>query len=305
MEELHAYLASYSPHLAGDNGTVMLDRPLASLCTFRIGGTADAVISPASVSDFCALVRGAEVRGIPYRILGAGSNILAADCGFRGVVFSTKRLNNLSINGNYIEAECGLTLNTMILAAMHRGLGGLSALYGIPATVGGAVYMNAGAHGCEISRYLVKVELFDTKVGRRFFLSRKALCFSYRHSRLQKEKHLVLLRACFCLPCEEENITHAEICEVCRCRRASQPLEYPSAGSAFRRPATSEAWRLIDAAGLRGRRIGGAQVSEKHAGFIINRGGATSADVCALLSLCEERVETLFGVKLVREIEFL
>lgn len=304
MNSLHSYLSAFAPHLA-DEGAVSLNYPLSALTTFRIGGVADAVIAPTALSDLCALVRGAWVRGIPYRILGAGSNLLAPDEGFCGAVFLTRRLNKISINENYVTADCGISLNTAILAAMHRGLGGLSALYGIPATVGGAVYMNAGAHGSEISRYLVRVEVFDAETGRRFFLSRRALCFSYRHSRLQEKKNLVLLRACFCLPFADADATHAEIREVCRRRCASQPLEFPSAGSAFRRPAATEAWRLLDAAGMRGKRIGGAEVSEKHAGFIINRGGATALDVRRLLSLCEERVKALFDVKLVREIEFL
>ena len=305
MLSVHDFLSSFSPAFLAEN-TVLFEKTLASLTTFHIGGVADAVISPPSVSSLCTLVCAAKAQGIPYRILGAGSNILAPDEGFQGLVFLTKKLNKISINGNYVLAECGLPLNSLILHTMRHGLGGMSSLYGIPASVGGAVYMNAGAHGDEISRHLVKAEVLDAESGVRFYLANDELSFAYRTSVLQSQKNLVLLRAYFCLPsvlCEE---TRREICEVCRRRRDSQPLEFPSAGSAFRRPEGGvEAWRLIDAAGLRGMRIGGAEISKKHAGFIVNCGGATASDVRALLDICQERVGALFGVRLVREIEFL
>lgn len=165
--------------------------------------------------------------------------------------------------------------------------------------------MNAGAHGTDVSACLAKAELFDTVRACRFFLRGSDLRFSYRHSLLQENRKLILLRAFFkfCPICHAD--VRAEIYEVCRRRRISQPLEFPSAGSAFKRPPEGEAWRFIDACGLRGAKIGGAAVSQKHAGFIVNTGNATAADVRALLALCAERVWEVCGVKLEREIEFL
>ena len=304
MEKLARFLQAAASCLCAEKGELCLDVPLSSLCTFRIGGPANAVLYPTEMPQFCRLVQLAQESAVPYRILGGGSNILPPDNGFDGIVLSTRKLRKITINGNYISAECGMPLNLMIRACTNGDLGGLCCLYGIPGTVGGAVYMNAGAHGQEISEHLCGAELLDTYKNRRFFVSKASLGFSYRYSRLQTEKQLILLRAFFRLPFEKKQVTQAAICEVCRVRRASQPLEFPSAGSVFRRPTQGEAWRFIDACGLRGKRIGGAQISEKHAGFIINRGGALAADVRALIALCEERVAAECGIQLVREIEF-
>lgn len=281
------------------------DVPMASLCTFRIGGRAAVTLAPETVGGLCFYILRARDMGIPWYIFGNGSNLLPPDSGFSGIVFLTNKLNKLSINEIYCEAECGVYLNDLVLACAAEGLSGLERLYGIPARVGGAAFMNAGAHGCEIGDRLVQVTALDTATGEAVTLPRSALSLGYRHSLFCERRELVILSAVFDGIRADAQRIRATIKEVLARRRASQPLALPSAGSAFRRPATGEAWRYIDACGLRGARIGGAEVSEKHAGFIVNRGGATAADVRALITLIQERVLTAHGVTLVPEIEML
>ena len=282
------------------------DRPFSELCSFRIGGPISFVLSPADIPSLCLLTRELYEGGVPYLVLGAGSNILPPDEGYCGVVLLTSCLRKMHLSGERLTVLCGTPLGESILFAARNGLCGMERLYGIPATVGGAIFMNAGAHGMSIADTLESVSLYDPATDTVSSLSCAEMQFSYRHSMLQDHKRLVLLSATFCLSagCREDILQTVQ--KTLRIRIASQPLQYPSAGSTFRRPRPdTEVWRLIDACGLRGYRTGDAQISEKHAGFIINRGKATAADVRELIATARREVLHTFGILLIPEVEIL
>lgn len=274
------------------------------LCTMQIGGMIEAVVWPANVPSFCRLLRLAKENEISYLILGAGSNLIPGDTFFHGIVFSTRHLEKIEISGTKIKAECGCLLNQLILRAQREGLGGLERLYGIPGTVGGAVKMNAGAHGIEIGDNLESALLFSLSSGVVRAFTREELRFSYRYSLLQQHDNLVLLEATFCGIRNEPERIKAQIETVVSRRRQTQPIGMPSAGSIFRKPRSGEIWRMVDACGLRGFLIGGAQISEKHAGFIVNRGKATAEDVCRLIFCMYTNIEHSFGIRAIPEVVF-
>ena len=279
---------------------------LSRMCTMRVGGIAVARLSPCDVSSFAKLLCIVRQNGFTYRIVGGGSNVILPDGYFEGVVFSTKGMNRVTLCENTLIAEAGASLGACIRIAAKAGLCGLEDLYGIPASVGGAVRMNAGAYGREIADCLQWADVFDAKTGEICRLSAAELSLSYRHSRLQENSKWTIVRACFAF-CRDFS---ADIQDRARRalmkKRISQPLEFPNAGSVFRRPAPSvEVWRLVDACALRGMYCGGAQISEKHAGFIVNRGGATARDVFTLLTHIKRRVWEECKVVLTPEIEFL
>ncbi len=286
-------------------GSLCLDVAMCRLSTMRVGGPAMAVYTPSNQAALCTAVSMAAQMGVPYHVLGGGSNTVPGDDPYSGLIFLTKALNRIKINGIKIAAECGCPINSMIISALHGSLGGLESLYGIPGTVGGAVRMNAGAHGCEIADLLESATLFSPHNGQVFCLDNRELRFAYRDSLLQHRQDLLLLDATFiCQAAAREDI-QSRIRTVVKSRCQSQPLDLPSVGSVFRRPSSCQpVWQLIDACGLRGYQIGGAQISEKHAGFIVNRDNAKAADICALLSLCRRRVYERFQVTLMPEIEF-
>lgn len=286
--------------------TCETDRLFSELSSFRIGGAISFVLSPSDIPSLCLLTRELYDGGVPYLVLGAGSNILPPDEGYHGVVLLTSRLRKMQLSGNRLTVLCGTPLNESILFAARNGLCGMEHLYGIPATVGGAIFMNAGAHGTSIADTLECVSLYDPATDTVLSPSCEEMRFSYRHSMLQDHKRLVVLSATFCLSagCREDILQTVQ--KTMRLRASSQPLEYPSAGSTFRRPRPdTEVWRLIDACGLRGYRIGDAQISEKHAGFIVNRGKARAADVRELIVTARREVLHTFGILLIPEVEIL
>lgn len=279
---------------------------MRDLCTFRIGGQAAYVLTPCDISSFLHIARVLTAQKIPYYVWGGGSNILPSDDRFCGVILSTRRLNGYHINGRSLTAECGVFLNSCILSCADACMSGWEPLYGIPGTVGGALRMNAGANGREIGDSLEWAEIFDPVTGECFRLSRAEMRFSYRHSYLQAYRSLIAVRACFSMTLTAKKDSITIIQSVMRKRRLTQPIEYPSAGSVFRRPAPHiEVWRLIDACGMRGMTCGGAQISEKHAGFIINRQNATAADVRFLIDHIIHRVQDTHGILLKPEVEIL
>ena len=309
---MHHRLSEYRSALCKEQesgrflGEILSNTPFRCLFSFRIEGIADLLVVPADIPSFVHALHLAACTGVPYAVLGGGSNLLPPDGGYHGVLISTKYLNRISVCGEKFKAECGTDLNRLILAARDRSRGGLAPLYGIPASVGGAVYMNAGAHATSVADRFCGALLFDPLRGEKHFFEKEDMAFSYRSSILQREKQLVLLYAVFSFHEEERTRISASIANVLEKRRKTQPLSLPSAGSAFRRPREGiEVWRLIDACGLRGFSVGGAQISEKHAGFIVNRGGARSEDVCALIALARSRVRERFDISLTPEIEFL
>lgn len=272
--------------------------PMAAYTTFRIGGPADLAVFPADERQlaFCLGLFAGEAI-----VLGNGSNVLVSDRGIAGaVILLGKQFSAISREGNCLTAQAGAKLSALSAAAVDAGLSGLEFAAGIPGTVGGGVYMNAGAYGGELGQFLESARVMDL-AGRIYTLSAAQLDLRYRHSLLM-EQPLTLLSARFVLPAGDPDASRERIRTLQAARRKKQPLDFPSAGSTFKRPEGYFAGKLIMDAGLRGFSVGDAQVSEKHCGFVINRGNATAADVMALVSQVQTIVEEKFGVQLELEV---
>lgn len=279
-----------------------MNEPLARHTSFRIGGPAEVMAFPASAEELSRLLRAAGELGIAPAILGAGTNVLAPDEGLPGLVVCLKDcLGGMErLDGSHIRVHAGVTMARAAVFAAGLGLSGLEFAHGIPGTVGGGVYMNAGAYGGEICQVCTQVGVMDMD-GNQRLLSNEEMGFSYRNSRIQQENTIVLF-ADFALQPQPEVAIREKMQDLQARRRASQPLDLPSAGSAFKRPATGYAAAMIDQTGLKGFRIGAAAVSEKHAGFVVNLGGATAADVRALLAAVADQVEEATGTRLEPEV---
>jgi UDP-N-acetylmuramate dehydrogenase len=281
------------------NDIIHENLPLSKHTSFRIGGSADLAAFPRTKEELSSLLALAKAEGVKTLVVGNASNMLFDDAGFRGLVIFTTAMKNVTWGDDYVEADAGASLTAIAGEAARRGLSGLEFAYGIPATIGGAVYMNAGAYGSEIACALTESTYFDGEAIRTRTLPEHE--FSYRKSIYQKSGETVLsARFAF----RKENAEEIRLlCEErMNARKEKQPLEFPSAGSVFKRPEGYFAGALIEQCGLKGYRIGGAEVSEKHAGFIINRGGATSADVLALIEHIRSEVMKKFGVYLEMEV---
>ncbi len=270
---------------------------------FRTGGEAFFVL-PQSTEALCRAAALLKEAGCPYYILGKGSNVLAPDEGYAGAVLSTAALQRIEfIAPHTLVCEAGVPLIELCRAALTHSLAGAEFAYGIPGSVGGAVFMNAGAYGGEIGGICRSVKVFDgVKV---YDITAEEAGFSYRHSIFHDDRSLIILSAVFTLAPGDT----AQIGELMKqhmdSRRAKQPLNFPSCGSTFKRPVGGYASALIDSCGLKGTRIGGAEVSTKHAGFIVNTGGATTSDILALIAHVSETVERETGFCLKPEVEVL
>ena len=280
------------------------DIPASELTSFRVGGSVDTVIYPKNKGAFCALLRYLSETGIRHTVLGCGSNVLVPDEGYDGVLVITTHMTEMKIDGVTLTAECGRGVTSCASAAQREGLSGFEFAYGIPGSVGGAVYMNAGAYGSEIAAIITKAECYDAASGQLHTLTRDELCLGYRDSIL-RHNGMIVVSAEFSLKPGDRDAILAEMTDYMTRRRDKQPLEYPSAGSVFKRAPGHYTGKLIEDAGLKGMRIGGAEVSEKHAGFIVNRGGATADDIKTLVALVEEKVYEMHGVRLERELIYL
>ena len=277
--------------------------PLSRKTSFKTGGVADAGVYPESVEDFSAALDVLRTLDIPVYVMGRGSNLLVNDNGFRGAVVFTERLASVDFDGNTVTVGAGAGLTSLSRQAGDRGLSGLEFACGIPGSVGGGVVMNAGAYDGEISDVFLSCICYSP--GKKLFRVEKADAdFSYRHARFLSRGETVLESSFLLKEGERDQIKLREE-ELLFKRRDKQPLEYPSAGSAFKRPEGYFAARLIDEAGLKGYSIGGAQVSEKHAGFIINRENATSAELLSLFRYVRESVLKASGVLLEPEVRYL
>ena len=278
------------------------EEPLAKHTFFRIGGPAELMVFPRGRRELSAALKISSEMGIRPYILGAGSNVLAPDEGIRGLVIVTKDtfMGLELLDETHISAMSGMSMAKAAMFAAADGLSGLEFAHGIPGTVGGGVYMNAGAYGGEIKDVAIKTEYMTLDGSIRFFEGDEQE-FAYRSSVFQKLDG-VIVRTVFELTPGDEGEIRSRIRELSEKRRASQPLEFPSAGSTFKRPVGGYAAALIEQAGLKGLSVGGAAVSEKHAGFIINKGGATAADVMALVKLVRERVFDHSGIMLEPEV---
>ena len=278
------------------------EEPLSKHTSFRIGGPAEWMVFPQNRQDLAELLRLAKERGVETRILGAGTNVLVPDEGLRGLVICLRdSLRGVTLlEGNRMEAMAGMTLAQTAMFAARNGLSGLEFAHGIPGTVGGGLYMNAGAYGGELKDVTLRTE-FLTAEGEFMWLEGEKQGFSYRNSAFQTMNG-VIVRAEFQLTPSTEQAVRDRIYALNEKRRASQPLELPSAGSTFKRPAQGYAAALIEQAGLKGLSVGGAQVSVKHSGFVVNTGGATAADVLALVALVQEKVYAHSGIMLEPEV---
>lgn len=279
--------------------------PLCRHTSFQIGGPVAVMTFPESQEQVSEIFRLSALYGVRPAVLGAGTNLLAPDEGLDTLLLETRTgLTGIrEIDSGLLEADCGVTMARLATFAMERGLSGLEFAHGIPGTMGGGVYMNAGAYGGEMCQVVEQVTVMDFS-GKVWDIPAGDADFSYRHSRFMQEDWMIL-RVRLRLSHGDREEIRARMTELMGRRRSSQPLEYPSAGSTFKRPATGYAAALIEEAGLKGLTIGGAQVSEKHAGFVINRGRATSQDVQKLMKEIQETVYVRSGVRLEPEVRIM
>ncbi len=279
--------------------------PLSGCSTFRIGGPARYLAEPVTTGQLILCLQTANRFGIPYLVIGNGSNLLFADAGYAGVVILTGGVREIRPTKTGFYATAGVKLASLAVAARGAGLTGLEFAHGIPGTVGGAVLMNAGAYGSEMKEIVSEVEFYRVLADERITIPGTAAEFGYRTSLFAKDPDSVILGASVRLSPGDPAQIGARMEELAARRRQSQPLEFPSAGSVFKRPEGHFAGKLIEDCGLKGLRIGGAEVSLKHAGFIVNRGGATAADIRELIAEIQSRVFRETGVKLEPEIRFI
>ena len=289
-------------NVMGGSG-IFMEEPMKKHTTFRVGGPADVLVQPdeTALAAILALCRQYHVS---YSFIGNGSNLLVGDKGIRGVVIEmTDPMGNIEVDGTKITAQAGAMLSKIANTAASNGLGGMEFAAGIPGSVGGAVVMNAGAYGGEMKDIIEKVYVLDEN-GAQLELDRDALDLGYRHSCIPEKKYIVTKVVLELVPRNEAEI-RSEMKELNEKRAEKQPLQYPSAGSTFKRPEGYFAGKLIMDAGLRGYQVGGAQVSEKHCGLVINKGDATAADICQLMRDVSDKVQAQFGVVLEPEVKMI
>ena len=275
------------------------------LCSFQAGGECALTVCPKSEEQMKITLDYLFAKGKKYKVLGKGSNVVLPDGAYDGVLVLTQGLDGIAFEGDIVKAGAGATLFALARAAEDASLSGLEFAHGIPGSVGGGVYMNAGAYGGELSDRLVSCDCYDLE-SRQILTLENAECeFSYRHSVFQKNKALIVLSATFRLERGEKESIRERMNEYKRARAEKQPLEYPSAGSTFKRPEGYFAGKLIEDCGLKGFSVGGAAVSEKHAGFVINKGNASANDIVRLVEHIQKTVLEKFGVSLECEIEFI
>lgn len=278
--------------------------PMAKHTTFRVGGPADYFVSPADSVEVKNLTELCKAEGVPYYIVGNGSNLLVSDKGYRGVIIAIGReMSRIEVRENEIRAQAGALMSQIAAAALENELAGFEFASGIPGTIGGAAVMNAGAYGGEMKDVIWQVTVLDGE-GNTLVLSQDELEFGYRTSIVMKRGYIVL-EVCIHLEKGNREDIFMKMEDFKQRRISKQPLEYPSAGSTFKRPEGYFAGKLIQDAGLRGFTVGGAQVSEKHSGFVINKGGATAQDVNSLMQEVSDRVYKEFGVRLEPEVRRL
>ena len=288
--------------LENENIEYRQNEPMRAHTTFKIGGEADIFIIPASPAALIYAVKKCGELEIPYFILGNGSNLLVSDGGIEGAVISLAGINGISSDGEKITCGAGAMLSSVCLKALSLSLTGLEFAYGIPGTAGGALYMNAGAYGGQTADIIESAECL-TAAGEIKTLKKENMQLGYRSS-VFKNGGLIIISLTLALKKGDKTEIKAEMDDLLNRRKQKQPLEYPSAGSTFKRPEGYFAGALIEKNGLKGLTVGGAQVSEKHAGFVINRGGAMAADVKALIGKIQKKVFENDGVMLEPEVIF-
>ncbi len=297
----HALL-SYCKKYKINDCLILPKQPMAALTTFGIGGPCEVYLVPESESSFLSVLSFLSDRGYPFRFLGNGSNLLIPDEGIECAVLSTRGLSYIHCKELFVTAGAGILLSQLIKRAGESEIGGFESLFGIPATLGGALYMNAGAFSHTVASFVESVRCYSPAERCVFTLSADECEFAYRKSRFQKSGELILSATLKGIPRDSAEIK-ADLDAIAQKRKEKQPLHQKSAGSTFLRPSQGYAGAYVEGAGLKGFRLGNAAVSDKHAGFIVNLGGATATEVRALIALVKERVFEAFGVTLCEEIE--
>lgn len=287
-----------------DEDQIKPEEPMKNHVTFRVGGPADFFVTPKNCEELSGVLKCCAKYEMPCYIMGNGSNLLVSDQGYRGVVIQLfRQLNDIQCEGNVIRAQAGALLSAVANRALEEKLTGFEFAAGIPGTLGGACVMNAGAYGGEMKDVLKSVTVL-TREGERITLQKNELELGYRTSIIAKKDYIVL-EAEIELEVGDAEEIKAVMDDLKERRTTKQPLEYPSAGSTFKRPEGYFAGKLIQESGLQGFQVGGAQVSEKHCGFVINKDQATAADIAELIRQVQDRVEEKFGVRLETEVKRL
>lgn len=283
---------------------ILLQEPMKLHTTFRIGGPADCMVCLENEEQLCRVQKYLRLVDVPYTVVGNGSNLLVSDNGYEGIVLEIGRhMSKIEVKDCYLEAEAGALMSQVAKAAKEHGLTGLEFAAGIPGTIGGGAVMNAGAYGGEMSQVVTTVTVVNRN-GEVMELDNSTMEFGYRTSVIQNQPFVVTKVTFRLQPGDPEQIA-AKMEELAQRRREKQPLEYPSAGSVFKRPEGHYAGQLIMEAGLRGYSVGGAKISEKHCGFIVNTGNATAEDVKDVIWEVQRRVKERFHIDLEPEIKFL
>lgn len=284
-------------------GLLKIDEPLCKYTMTKLGGSADLLVIPATIEETKMVVRYAYENNIPLLLLGNGSNMVVRDGGVRGIVLHLAKLNEIRVDGHSIHAQSGALIIDVSKRAAEAALTGLEFACGIPGSVGGAMAMNAGAYGGEIKDVIVQTTVL-TKSGELVVLSKKELELGYRKSIISKEGYFVL-SADFLLAEGDKEAIDAKVADLTFQRESKQPLEYPSAGSVFKRPPGYFAGKLIQDCGLQGKGHGGAEVSTKHAGFIVNKNKATASDYVRTIEMVKAEVKRKFDVELELEVKIV
>ncbi|SDZ21338.1 UDP-N-acetylmuramate dehydrogenase [Proteiniborus ethanoligenes] len=287
-----------------EKGDVLIHEPMSKHTSFKIGGPVDVLVLPGSIEELASSIKLCKSEGLDYFVMGNGSNIIVRDKGIRGIVIKiSESLNNIIIEGTKLIAEAGALLSVVSKSALRSSLTGLEFASGIPGSLGGAIAMNAGAYGGEMKDVVTKVKCVDEN-GNFVEYENSDMEFGYRQSRIQNEKLIVVQVEMKLKEGNYEDI-RAYTNELTEKRTSKQPLHLPSAGSTFRRPEGYFAGKLIEDAGLKGLILGGAQVSDKHCGFIVNIGNATADDVINLIRVVQKTVSDKYGVKLETEVKII
>ena len=287
-----------------DEESVKVDEPMKKHISFRVGGPADFLVKPKTEDELSKVIKFAKTKDIPLLVIGNGSNLLVKDGGLRGIVIElSDNFNNYEIEGNIIKSQSGALLSILGRNAMKNSLTGFEFAAGIPGTLGGALAMNAGAYGGEMKQVVKTVRLMD-RDGNIFELSNEEMKFEYRRSILSEKDYIVLSTVIELQPGNIDEIKET-MADYANRRVTKQPLNFPSAGSTFKRPEGYFAAKLIDDCGLRGLALRGAQVSDKHCGFVINAGDATAKDILDLMFVVKSTVNAKFGIMLEEEVKIL
>ena len=286
-----------------DAQNIKVNEPLNHYTFTKTGGQADYLVTPANYEEVQNVYRFAKENNIPLTILGSGANLIIKDGGIRGIVMILNQMNKIQIEGNCITAQSGASIIGTSKEALEHSLTGLEFACGIPGSIGGALYMNAGAYGGEIKDVLKGAKVLSQE-GDILTLTEEDLSFGYRTSIFSKN-HYVILEGTFELEVGEQLAIQEKMAELTAQRESKQPLEYPSCGSVFKRPEGYFAGKLIQDSGLQGKQIGGAQVSTKHAGFMVNVDNATATDYIMLIQYVQDTVESKFGVRLETEVKII